>query len=262
MREEEGNQMIFSPSNHLGESIFTSSRLKNSKVLFKDQHLQRLREGIEDYYLGRKLEELEKQKFSEAVDSKLSALKSDAGRVRITISAKKRSELTPKSFDFNDLEVSVEVGDLSSQESEIRCKSFPSPFSEHYPSLKMGSYMPLLRLRLLAQRKGADDAALLDKEGHLLELTTSNIFFYKGNRIFTPKQSVLDGVIKREICELCQVEKLDITPGSAAEFDGAFCTNSVWIARPVQSIDQTKFKNPNQRFVTGMIKKILERGYQ
>lgn len=254
--------MLFSPSSHLGESLFTSTRIKGSKILFEKAHLKRLIEGIEDYYLGKQLSDGEISELQGMIDKQVSKLDSKESRLRITVRASDREEITPGSFSFQDLSVLVESGPLPKPSSEFRCKSFPSPFSPSYPNIKMGSYMPLLRLRLKAQRNGDDDAVLLDGEGHLMELTTSNLFFFKGNRVFTPRKTIIDGVIKKAICDMYSVEKLDITPGSSAEFDGCFCTNSVWIARPVQSIDQTKFKNSSQLFVEDMIKKVLARGYQ
>ena len=259
---QQGNLMLFSPSSHLGESLFTSTRIKDSKILFDEEHLERLVAGIEDYYLGEKLSSSQISELQEAIDKQVSKLDDKEAKLRITVHASDRQEITPSSFDFKSLNVSVESGPLTKSKDEVRCKSFQSPFAPSYPNIKMGSYMPLLRLRLKAQRAGLEDAALLDEQGNLMELTTSNLFFYKGKRVFTPSKTLLDGVIKKTICEMFSVEKLDITPGSCAEFDGCFCTNSVWIARPVQSIDQTKFKNSDQLFVEDMIKKILERGYQ
>lgn len=249
------------PSRHLGESLFTSTRIKESKILFENAHFERLERGIEDYYLGRDLEESEIKHLRESVRKQARELSSEELRLRITVSSKERRELLPKDFAFSDLQIHVEAGKLQSIGGELKCKSSPSPFSAHYPGIKMGSYMPLLRLKLLSIREGFDDCALLDRGGNLLELTTSNLFFYKGNRVFTPRNTILDGVIKKTICDLYEVESLDITPGSAGEFDGAFCANSVWIARPIQSIDQTNFKKSDQRFVNDMIKKLLKRGY-
>lgn len=126
--------------------------------------------------------------------------------------------------------------------------------------------MPLLRLKLKARRAGFDDALLTDENGAIIEGTTGNVFFYKCRgagklKFFAPRQSHLEGIIKQKIQESRPVVMADISLENSQDFDGAFLTNSVDIIRPVQSIDQLKFKKIDQQSLQNMLKDLLERGY-
>lgn len=252
-----------SPAFLYGESLFTTTRVKKGEMLFESEHLERLWSGIENYFLNRALESEEKESMKKGVEDFLQKLPLDELRLRLTVYAPEREGLSKASFSFEELKLDFKLSDLKkSFDEELSLKSFPSPFSSDYPNMKMGSYMPLLYLQMRARREGSDDALLLDREGNVVEASTSNIFFYKGEKLFTPIGRVLEGVIKRKIESVYDVERMNIHIDSLSQFDGAFLTNSSWILRPVQSIDQIKFKSLNQQFVRDMLKDILKRGYK
>ncbi|MBC76290.1 MAG: hypothetical protein CME64_09770 [Halobacteriovoraceae bacterium] len=253
--------MQTSPAFLYGESIFTSSRAKDGQLFFKDFHLERLFSGIENYYLGKELESDQKKALLEKIDNFLMDLEgSEEFRVRLTMFANPRNGILPDDFTFEDLNLSCEANKLSESQMPVSLKTYPSPFSLDYPNLKMGSYMPLLRLKLMARRSGADDALLLDNQGGVIESTTSNIVFYKGSELYTPKKRILNGTIIKSLKEEFNLIDQEIKLKDVKEFDGAFLTNSVNIITPVSKVDEVSYELDTDR--PARIKDaLLTRGY-
>lgn len=260
------------PNALYGESLFTTSRAKGSKMFFHQAHIQRLKTGIESYYLGRELSHKELESLEESVFSILNKIHKDErqgeteSRLRISISAPARDNLFSREFQFEELEFSYQLAPLSvGLEEPVSLKSFPSPFSSYYPNLKMGSYMPLLFLKMKAARAGYGEALLYSSSdaGPLaLEATTSNIFFYKGKNIFTPQSFILEGVIKKALEKSFDVEKRDIPLAALGEYDGAFLTNSASIIREVKKVDNLEFSQLNESPVQDILEELLKRGYR
>ncbi|MCO4753279.1 MAG: aminotransferase class IV [Bacteriovoracaceae bacterium] len=255
-----GVMMESSPAFLYGESLFTSSIARCGKMLFKRAHLQRLYDAIEDYYLDHSLNDEQKQVIQSKLDDFLEELGESDYRVRITAYSKNRENLLPESFDFQDLELMCEATKLISSPNAVSLKTFPSPFSEHYPNMKMGSYMPLLRLRKMAIRKGVNDALLVTGE-KIVEASTSNIFFIKNENIFTPTKCLLNGIIKQNIEQEFPVQCTDISLEELGSFDGAFLTNSCNIVQAIGSINEVKYNNLHHELLGKIKKNLLERGF-
>ena len=252
--------MESSPAFLYGESVFTSSRARQGKLFFKRPHLERLFHAVEDYYLGQALDESQKLRIQKKIDDFLEDLDEHDYRVRIMVFSKNRPTLLPASFDFNDLELMCEATKLQVNNSPVSLMCFQTPFSAHYPNIKMGSYMPLLRLKLLANREGADDALLVDNET-IIEASTSNIFFLRNERIFSPNRFLLNGVIKQSLENFMDVESREINLEALESFDGAFLTNSCNIVRPISSINKIKYTKSYQNLLDKINEDLLQRGF-
>jgi branched-chain amino acid aminotransferase len=109
--------------------------------------------------------------------------------------------------------------------------------------MKTAGYMDSLLARHDASGQGADDAVMLNTEGIVAELTTSNIFWVKEGTLFTPDVGcgILPGVTRETVLELCP--RLDITGKSVSagfealrEADEIFSTNSMVEILPVREI--------------------------
>lgn len=253
--------METSPAFLYGESIFTSSRAKNGKLFFRDMHLGRIFFGIEDYYLGKPLSLAQKSQISNKLDDFLSDLNGGTEyRVRLTVFSSPREGIIPSFFSFEELNFICEAKRLNTNSLPVELKTYASPLSGDYPNLKMGSYMPLLRLKLMAKRVGVDDALLVLDGKYVAEATTSNIVFYKGDKLYTPKKKFLDGVIIQALKKDFNLLDREITTSELSEFEGAFLTNSVNIISTVSAIDGVQYKMNIEKI--GNIKEnLLLRGY-
>lgn len=110
--------------------------------------------------------------------------------------------------------------------------------------LKTLSYLDNILAREEAREAGADEALMLNNAGEVACAAAANVFWVKGETLFTPalECGVLDGVMRRKVLEaapglgLAPVE----TRASRAEILAAeeiFLTNSLIGVRPVVSLD-------------------------
>ncbi|MBI3553631.1 MAG: branched-chain-amino-acid transaminase [Elusimicrobia bacterium] len=79
------------------------------------------------------------------------------------------------------------------------------------PSVKSLNYLANIMARAEATAAGAQEAIMLNAQGHVSECSGDNIFFIKKGKIFTPPTSagILVGVTRQVVLELCS-EKLGI----------------------------------------------------
>jgi branched-chain amino acid aminotransferase len=98
--------------------------------------------------------------------------------------------------------------------------------------------------RAAADGPVADEALMCDTEGYVAEGATSNLFFVADGTLHTPAAGdLLPGVTRAVVLELAADESFSVERGrytveDVREADEAFCTNSTWELRPVESIDR------------------------
>ncbi|HEV8400301.1 MAG TPA: aminotransferase class IV [Gemmatimonadales bacterium] len=92
------------------------------------------------------------------------------------------------------------------------------------------------RAILEAQAQGADDALLVTAAGHIAEGTAWSVFWWQGDRVYTPALDlgILPGVGRARVMELMEVTEARVT---AAEFVGRslFLVNAVRGIVPIGS---------------------------
>jgi branched-chain amino acid aminotransferase len=91
---------------------------------------------------------------------------------------------------------------------------------------------------------GADEAMVLNLDGHVAEGTTSNLFFVDDRAVHTPSLDgpVLPGVTRDAVLELAREEGLPVetgayTPDDFRAADEVFLTSSTREVRPVDTVD-------------------------
>ncbi|TKX68107.1 aminotransferase class IV [Halorubrum sp. SP9] len=109
---------------------------------------------------------------------------------------------------------------------------------------KTHNYLNGILARLELRVTGADEALLLDPDGHVAEGATSNLFFVDGTALKTPSLDgpILPGVTRATVIDLAESEGIPVEEGTYApdavrEADEVFLTNSTWEVRPVATVD-------------------------
>ncbi|SFR37252.1 aminotransferase class IV [Halorubrum sodomense] len=109
---------------------------------------------------------------------------------------------------------------------------------------KTHNYLNGILARLEIRVTGADEALLLDPDGHVAEGATSNLFFVDGTALKTPSLDgpILPGVTRATVIDLAESEGIPVEEGTYApdavrEADEVFLTNSTWEVRPVATVD-------------------------
>ena len=108
------------------------------------------------------------------------------------------------------------------------------------PALKTGNYLNNILALRESHEAQADDAVLLDLDGHVTEASTSNIFFARGGVLVTPplRLGMLEGVTRGLLIEVARAEQLMVReePHGAealAEADEVFLTSTLREVMPV-----------------------------
>ena len=103
---------------------------------------------------------------------------------------------------------------------------------------KTTSYGEALAARREAERAGADEA-LLVADGLVLEAATANVWWRRGEEIFTPatRAGVLPGVTRGLVLELAEARQGAFELQELAAADEAFTTSSIREVMPVVALD-------------------------
>jgi branched-chain amino acid aminotransferase len=90
-----------------------------------------------------------------------------------------------------------------------------------------------------AHEAGADEAIFANTRGILCEGTGSNVFVVVDGRLCTPPlaSGCLAGITRALVCELVEVEEVDLPVESLAAAEEAFLTSSTRRVQPIGSVD-------------------------
>ena len=123
----------------------------------------------------------------------------------------------------------------------------PSPETAPSNAKASGPYIICTMSKEFAEKKGYDDALMLDYRNYVAEGTGANIFFIKGNDIHTPiADCFLNGITRQTVIEIVKnkgfnIEEKYIKPEDLGNYDEAFLTGTAAEVTPISSIDSVKF---------------------
>lgn len=105
------------------------------------------------------------------------------------------------------------------------------------------------------KEKEAFEALLVNKDGYIPEGSRSNMFFVKGERIYTaPKGDVLLGITRKHIFEVCETLNIkvieeNIHVGDLDKLDGAFMSGTSVNVLPISTIDHIKLDSVHNKII-------------
>ncbi|WP_341753635.1 branched-chain amino acid transaminase [Candidatus Tisiphia endosymbiont of Dioctria rufipes] len=127
-----------------------------------------------------------------------------------------------------------------------------------------GHYNMMIVCQKEAKSLGYNDAILLDWRGFIAECTTTNIFFVKGEQLFTPiADSFLNGITRQTVIKLAKELNLEvkeeyITLDRLGEFNECFMTGT---AAEVKGIKSINCGDQNIIFEDSKITNLLKKEY-
>lgn len=106
------------------------------------------------------------------------------------------------------------------------------------PAIKSGNYLNSIIALREAQDLGADDAVMLNSQGELTELTTSNFGWIKSGEIFTPHENsgILLGITRKILLEALSVKTGSYKVEDLQGADEVFALSTFKEVLPVKSI--------------------------
>ena len=240
--------MSMSRSELYGESIFTSFRSFNGKVPLLEQHFERLYFGANTYFFDKRLSFGEfKTQFIIKLKIKSKIKQNPDSYFRITLTASKQEQIVTTKFSVGDIDINLNVTQPQPLEFSAKKLSLgPSPFSEYFIPIKSGSYFQNFLSKQTALKQRCDDV-LFERDGVVLEASTSNLVLVKEGIFYTPKaRGILPGICLQVVSSYCKENSFkfieeEIKVSNLSDFDMAFLSNSIGLLTPVDSIEDNTF---------------------
>lgn len=111
-----------------------------------------------------------------------------------------------------------------------------------FPQSKTLVYLSAILALQEAKKVGFDDALYINSNNHILESTTSNLFAFKGNRLYTPKEGILSGITREVMLEIAkkhfEIYEQAIPYNELGSIDEIFLTSSNKEIVPVVTVDK------------------------
>jgi branched-chain amino acid aminotransferase len=256
---------VLSHGLHYASCVFEGERVYNGEVFKLREHTERLINSGKElgFDIPYSLEELEKA----TRDTVASQGYADA---YVRPVAWRGSEMMGVSAQQTRINVAIAVWEWPSYFSpEARLRGIrlttakwrrPAPETAPVHAKAAGLYMICTLSKHEAEKKGYDDALMLDYRGQVAESTGANIFLIQDGKIHTPTPDCfLDGITRQTVIGLAKSHNIDvieraIMPEEFAKTDEVFVTGTAAEVTPVSEID-------DYRFAPGQITKTLLEDY-
>lgn len=231
-----------------GIGLFETIRIYEKHPFLLDDHLDRINNALHELnfdFAFRKSEVLS------IIEQLLERNDWENASIRLNISGGV-GEPALRTLTFNEPTILVYGSSLPKPGEELRQKdarilSIKRNSPEGAERWKSHHFMN----NLLAKQEVADpsiEGIFLSAENHIAEGVTSNVFWVKGETVFTPsiETGILNGITRQYVMTLCeklgiQVEKGRFKRQDLLEADECFVTNSIQEITAIRSIEGNSF---------------------
>lgn len=231
-----GQKVFADDGFYFGIGAFETIAVEDGVPQLLAWHLERLRKSLAFFKIAQTVEEQEVntwlKEYEESEEKRHGALK-------ITVSAQnKQFTLRKNTYTKEQYQKGFRLDFSSIRRNET------SPLTYH----KTLAIAENILEKRKAKASGLDELIFQNQKGQISEGCTTNIFFKKDNRLFTPPVSsgMLPGVMRRYIIEETRrkgvlLEEKELYPGDVEWFDGCFVTNSLLGVMPAGSLGDRNF---------------------
>lgn len=234
-----------------GAGCFETLRSYKGKFLHLNLHLERLIKGMEylDIDPG---EQFPADQLRVSIQRLLAenGLSDQDAIVRIQVSdAGMRGYRSNREIQPNVIITTSPLNDRIGQYRLSTVSQRVVPSASRPADLKLSNTLHFMQAWREAQKNGADDALMLTSKGMVAESAIANIFWKKGDTIFTPSRDcdILPGLVRQILLELLtrspnyHVQEDKFLPADLLDADIVWLTNSVRQILPVASVDGHDF---------------------
>ncbi|MHC4088801.1 MAG: branched-chain-amino-acid transaminase [Planctomycetota bacterium] len=235
-----------------GDGCFEGIRVYNGKIWKEAEHIKRFFESAKAIMLELPLA---REEVSQAMHEALEANHIDGdGYVRLvatrgigSLGISIKHTACPTVFVIADR---IQLYPPELYETGLNCitasviRNHPNSLS---PRIKSLNYLNNIIAKAEAFAAGADEAVMLNHEGHVSECTGDNLFIVRNGVIQTPPASegILEGITRNFVMELarqqgCKVEERELIRHDLFVADEVFLTGTAAEIIPVVSLDGRK----------------------
>lgn len=215
-----------------GLGVFTTIAVENRHAILLEKHLERLQKSQDFFGFTHSI-------TASLVEDYIKAQALEKAAVKIMLSEKnilithRENPYTLEHFRAGfRLNISGVYRNETAQLTYHKSLNYGENILEKQKSIKMGYHEPIF----------------LNSKGQIAEGATTNIFFIKGDKIYTPETScgLLAGVVRAYLLEQYSIEEASIYPHKLEIFDECFVTNALMGVMPVASIGNQAFTKREQ----------------
>lgn len=220
-------QIILDEGYQFGLGVFETIAVEKRQPLLLDWHLERLYHSLGELEINRLVTENDVRKF-------LASQNAERGALKIMVSEKNLIfTMRPNPYTAEKLDKGFRLAYSSVYRNET------SPLVRH----KTMNYGDCILEKRRAASLHADEQIFLNSHGEICEGTTTNIFFVRDGKIYTPPVScgLLPGILRRFVMENFLVTECVLAKEDVAKMDECFVTNSLMGIMPVTCLDERQF---------------------
>jgi branched-chain amino acid aminotransferase len=248
VRPEDAKVSIFDAGFSMGDGVWEGLRLHRGRLLFLEAHLDRLMAGAATIRMAG----LTREAVIEALQRTLEANgMTDGAHLRLMVTRGRKTAVNqdPRNAvgrptivvtaEYKRPPVREPGWGLRLATVSIRCsgaETFDMRLNSH-------SRLNLILALLEAIDAGADEALMLDPQGHVSSCNATNFFWVKEGEVFTSGGAFcFDGITRGHVIGLCRESRIpirlgDFPPEAARAADEAFVTGTMGGVTPVRAID-------------------------
>lgn len=224
-----------------GDGLFETIKVQNGTALHFDRHIRRLVDGLTALKFSAPLGDIQilcRQLIAQ------NQMEDGVLRIAISRGLGGRGYLPPREAAPTIVIETLPLPEDVPASKTLWLSTYTKMNTRALPvHLKLAQGMNSILAALEAQENGCDDALLLNDAGAICETSNSNLFWKKGDSIFTPEPNcgILEGITRQILCE-CWKERLILSSSDINTLRNAealIAVNSVTGATAI-----TQLKNP------------------
>jgi branched-chain amino acid aminotransferase len=226
-----------------GDGLFESMRLMKGQLKFADLHADRLQRGMKALKIDG-YSQMDAWFLKEIVGDLARRNKAKHARIRLTVFRDAEGLYTPSQ---NKMAYCLELQLLDEPRYFLNTKGLimevfdelPKP-TNYLSNIKTCNSLIYVMAGLYKTQNKLDDVFLLNQNGFLCEASSSNIFVWYQNHLYTPalSEGCVEGVMRQVIINIAKENNIPVTeaqinPDILYEADEVFLTNA---ARGIQTV--------------------------
>jgi len=238
-----------------GDGLFETIKVINERILLEQYHFERLFSGLTllqfeipklftaGKLTGEILDLCKKNKCVQRARVRLSVFRGNGGLYDADKTLQYVIECWPLDESVNTLNENGLVIDI-----------YPDAIKscDVFSNLKSANFLPYNMAALFAKENKLNDCLVMNTNGNIADATIANLFFIKGNKIFTPAlaEGCVNGVMRKYLLEKLQDAGYEIyqNPVSVADIEYAdeiFLSNAINGIRWVKQFRDKIYSNIN-----------------
>ncbi|MFC2111421.1 aminotransferase class IV [Bacteroidota bacterium] len=257
----EDDEKVLSVNNRAfryGDALFETIRFYDGKVLFLEEHLNRLKSGANTLKMDFKPKfdiSWLRHQIINLIEK--NSIKNDA-RIRLTVFREEGGLYTPKS---NGISYLIEVKELEHNGFVLNSDGLTIGLYDEFKkpantisNLKSTNCIYLIQAGIYTKENNLDDCLLINSDNNIAEAISSNVFIVKNNKIYTPDlySACVDGIMRKQIIKIAkllgiQIQEIELTTKDIETADEIFLTNAINGIKWIQEFRSVIYDNTTSK---------------